>query len=81
MYRKDYKEEKGGPAMATQSDSAAAEWTSNRPKPVALKINDDDDRQVIDILFSPAMEMEGPHHANGPTLRGPAFWVAGSGPS
>ena len=45
--------------MATQSDGAAAEWTSNRPKPVALKINDDDDRLVIDILFSPAMEMEG----------------------
>ena len=45
--------------MATQSHGGTAEWTSNRPKPVEVKIKDDDDRLVIDILFSPAMEMEG----------------------
>ena len=45
--------------MAAQSNGGAAEWTSNRPKPLPVQINDDDDRLVIDILFSPVMEMEG----------------------
>ena len=41
--------------MTTQSGAGAG----NRPTPVPVKINDDDGRPVIDVLFSPAMEMEG----------------------
>jgi DMSO/TMAO reductase YedYZ molybdopterin-dependent catalytic subunit len=45
--------------MATENNGGAAEWASNRPKPLAVKINDDDDRLVFDVLFSPTMQMEG----------------------